>query len=191
VEKMFKTYGDMYEDLRKKAEVVEQNRSEVLGELQERFERWKTVMGKLLEDLSARYSNLLEEVGAKGRIDLKSSKNIEKAGLELYAGFKGNEPVSLDSLAPSGGERTVALIAFLLSLQQFISSPFRAIDEFDVHMDPKNRETVSRLIHAASKTTDTSQYIATPGQLSLPSEEQVHVVVVQNVEGSSMVKELK
>src|SRR5207253_7075933 len=149
VEKMFKTYGDMYEDLRKKAEVVEQNRSEVLGELQGRFDRWKTVMGKLLEDLSARYSNLLEEVGAKGRIDLKSSKNIEKAGLELYAVFKGNEAVSLDSLAPSGGERTVALIAFLLSLQQFISSPFRAIDEFDVHMDPKNRETVSRLIYAA------------------------------------------
>src|SRR6266700_683363 len=192
VEKMFKTYGDMYEDLRKKAEVVEQNRSEVLGELQGRFERWKTVMGKLLEGLSSRYGNLLDEVGGKGRIDLKSSKNIEKAGLELYAGFKRNEPVSLDSLAPSGGERTVALIAFLLSLQQFISSPFRAIDEFDVHMDPKNRETVSRLIHAASKTTDSSQYIAiTPGQLSLPSEDQVHVVVVQNVEGSSMVKELK
>src|SRR6267143_250887 len=192
VEKMFKTYGDMYEDLRKKAEVVEQNRSEVLGELQGRFDRWKTVMGKLLEDLSARYSGLLDEVGGKGGIDLKSSKNIEKAGLELYAGFKGNEPVSLDSLAPSGGERTVALIAFSLSLQQFISSPFRAIDEFDVHMDPKNRETVSRLIYAASKTTDTSQYIAiTPGQLSLPSEDQVHVVVVQNVEGSSIVKELK
>ena len=192
VEKMFKTYGDMYEDLRKKAEVVEQNRSEVLGELQGRFDRWKTVMSKLLEDISARYNNLLDEVGAKGRIDLKSSKNIDKAGLELYAGFKGNEPVSLDSLAPSGGERTVALIAFLLSLQQFISSPFRAIDEFDVHMDPKNRETVSRLIHAASKTADTSQYIAiTPGQLSLPSEDQVHVVVVQNVEGSSIVKELK
>lgn len=192
VEKMFKTYGVMYEDLRKKAEVVEQNRSEVLGELQGRFDRWKTVMGKLLEDLSARYSSLLDEVGGRGGIDLKSSKNIEKAGLELYAGFKGNEPVSLDSLAPSGGERTVALIAFLLSLQQFISSPFRAIDEFDVHMDPKNRETVSRLIHAASKTTDTSQYIAiTPGQLSLPGEDQVHVVVVQNVEGSSIVKELK
>jgi chromosome segregation protein len=192
VEKMFKTYGDMYEDLRKKAEVVEQNRSEVLGELQGRFDRWKTVMGKLLEDLSARYGSLLDEVGGRGRIDLKSSKNIEKAGLELYAGFKGNEPVSLDSLAPSGGERTVALIAFLLSLQQFISSPFRAIDEFDVHMDPKNRETVSRLIHAASKTTDTSQYIAiTPGQLSLPTEDQVHVVVVQNVEGSSIIKELK
>jgi len=190
VEKMFKNYGELYEDLKKKAEVVEQNRSEVLGELRERFDRWKTVMDKLLEELSARYNGLLSEVESKGRIVIKASKDIEKAGLELYAGFKGNEPVSLDGLAPSGGERTVALIAFLLSLQQFISSPFRAIDEFDVHMDPRNRETVSKLIHAAAKATDSSQYIAiTPGQVTLP-EDNVHVIVVQNVEGSSIVKEL-
>jgi structural maintenance of chromosomes protein 5 len=192
VEKMFKSYGDLYEDLKKKAETVEHNRSEVLGELQDRFGRWKDLMGGLLAELTSRYNSLLQEVGGTGRIVLKSSKDIEKAGLELYAGFKGNEPVSLDGLAPSGGERTVALIAFLLSLQQYISSPFRAIDEFDVHMDPKNRETVSRLIHAAAKATDSSQYIAiTPGQLSLPSEENLHVVVVQNVEGSSIVRELK
>jgi len=187
---MYKSYGELYEDLKKKAEVVEQNRSEVLGELRERFDRWKTVMDKLLEELSSRYNALLSEVESKGRIVIKASKDIEKAGLELYAGFKGNEPVSLDGLAPSGGERTVALIAFLLSLQQFISSPFRAIDEFDVHMDPRNRETVSKLIHVAAKATDSSQYIAiTPGQVTLP-EDNVHVIVVQNVEGSSMVREL-
>src|SRR5712692_7283420 len=43
VEKMYKNYGELYEGLKKKAEVVEQNRSEVLGELRERFDRWKTV----------------------------------------------------------------------------------------------------------------------------------------------------
>ncbi len=191
VEKMYKNYGELYEGLKKKAEVVEQNRSEVLGELRERFDRWKTVMDKLLEELSTRYNALLSEVESKGRVVIKASKDIEKAGLELYAGFKGNEPVSLDGLAPSGGERTVALVAFLLSLQQFISSPFRAIDEFDVHMDPRNRETVSKLIHAAAKATDSSQYIAiTPGQVTIPGEENVHVIVVQNIEGSSMVREL-
>lgn len=191
VERMYKTYGDVYEDLKEKAEVVEHNRSEVLGELSQRFDRWKTVMDKLLEELSARYNSLLSEVDSRGKIVIKTSKDIEKAGLELYAGFKGNEPVSLDGLAPSGGERTVALIAFLLSLQQFISSPFRAIDEFDVHMDPLNRETVSKLIHAAAKATDSSQYIAiTPGQVTIPGEDNVHVIVVQNVEGSSQVREL-
>ena len=191
VEKMYKNYEGVYADLKNKVEVVEHNRSEVLGELKERFDRWRTVMDKLLEELSEKYNALLSEVGSRGKIVIRASKDIEKAGLELYAGFKGNEPVSLDGLAPSGGERTVALIAFLLSLQQFISSPFRAIDEFDVHMDPRNRETVSKLIHAASKSTDSSQYIAiTPGQVAIPAEDSVHVIVVQNIEGSSMVKEL-
>ena len=191
VEKMYKNYEGVYADLKKKVEVVEHNRSEVLGELKERFDRWRTVMDKLLEELSETYNALLSEVGSRGKIVIRASKDIEKAGLELYAGFKGNEPVSLDGLAPSGGERTVALIAFLLSLQQFISSPFRAIDEFDVHMDPRNRETVSKLIYAASKSTDSSQYIAiTPGQVTIPAEDNVHVIVVQNIEGSSMVKEL-
>ena len=192
VEKMYKTYGDIYEDLRKKATVVEQNRADVLAELRDRFDRWRGVMGKMLGELSERYNALLSEVGGKGLIMLKASKDIEKAGLELYAGFKGNEPVSLDGLSPSGGERTIALVAFLLSLQHFISSPFRAIDEFDVHMDPRNRETVSRLIYLASKANDTNQYIAiTPGQVTLPGEDNVHVIVVQNVQGSSLVKEMK
>ena len=191
VEKMYKNYEGVYADLKNKVEVVEHNRSEVLGELKERFDRWRTVMDKLLEELSEKYNALLSEVGSRGKIVIRASKDIEKAGLELYAGFKGNEPVSLDGLAPSGGERTVALIAFLLSLQQFISSPFRAIDEFDVHMDPRNRETVSKLINAASKSTDSSQYIAiTPGQVAIPEEDNVHVIVVQNIEGSSIVKEL-
>ena len=191
VEKMYKTYGGIYEDLRKKATVVEQNRADVLGELRDRFDRWRGVIEKMLSELSEKYNALLSEVGGKGLIVLKASKDIERAGLELYAGFKGNEPVSLDGLSPSGGERTIALVAFLLSLQHYISSPFRAIDEFDVHMDPRNRETVSRLIYLASKANDSNQYIAiTPGQVTLLGEENVHVIVVQNVQGSSLVKEM-
>lgn len=192
VEKMYRNYAGLYDDLRKKAEVVEQNRGEVLRDLRERLERWRNIMEKLFEELSVRYDGLLSMVGAKGRIALKPAKEIEKSGLELYAGFKGNEPISLDSLAPSGGERTVAIIAFLLSLQQYVESPFRAIDEFDVHMDPKNRETVTKLIYAAAKSGDPNEYIAiTPGEVALPEEDDVHVVVVQNVEGASTVKELR
>src|SRR5256712_9137636 len=65
VEKMYRTYGNLYEDLKKKAVVVEQNRTEVLGELRERFERWRGLIEKLFEDLSARYNSILAPVGGK------------------------------------------------------------------------------------------------------------------------------
>jgi len=105
-------------------------------------------------------------------------------------GFKGSKPTPLDSLTQSGGERSVALVAFLLALQQYITSPFRAIDEFDVHMDPKNREVISSLIVSSSKKMKGEQYVAiTPGQVS--PDENAHVIVVQNISGSSIVSELK
>ena len=76
----------------------------------------------------------------------------EKCGLEILVGFKGNKPTPLDAFTQSGGERSIAMMAFLLALQQHITSPFRAIDEFDVHMDPKNRELVTNLIMSDRKS---------------------------------------
>jgi len=106
-------------------------------------------------------------------------------------GFKGVPPTRLDSLTQSGGERSIALMAFMLALQQHIASPFRAIDEFDVHMDPKNREVISRLIVSSAREVKDTQYVAiTPGQVSVPDAD-VHVIVVQNVEGASVVSQVK
>ena len=99
--------------------------------------------------------------------------------------------VSLDSLSQSGGERSVALMAFLLALQQHIKSPFRAIDEFDVHLDPRNREMVSDLVISSFRESGGEQYLAiTPGQIGTLKGD-VHVLVVQNVSGSSEVSEVK
>jgi chromosome segregation ATPase len=82
-------------------------------------------------------------------------------------------------------------MAFLLALQHHIASPFRAIDEFDVHLDPKNREVISRLIVASARELGETQYVAiTPGQVTVPDTD-VHVVVVQNVEGSSVISQVK
>src|SRR5256886_5586336 len=67
-------FRSLYVDLRKKAEVVEQNRSDVLGELQGRFDRWKTVMARLLQDLSSRYDSLLDEDRKSTRLNSSHSQ---------------------------------------------------------------------------------------------------------------------
>ncbi len=190
VEKMYEDYSKMFQDLRKKAELVAQNREEVLAELDKRLSRWRQVLESFLEDLNVKYGLILSEVNATGSTRLTNTRDIEKAGLEILVGFKSADPTPLDSFSQSGGERSIAMMAFLLALQQNITSPFRAIDEFDVHMDPKNREIVSRLIVASAKTLGGGQYVAiTPGQISAP-DSGVHVIVVQNVQGSSQVAEL-
>jgi chromosome segregation protein len=191
VEKMYSSYASMYEDLRGKAEQLARNRQEVITEVEKRLGRWRDVVSTFLHSLEARYNEILREVGATGELKLNVGKNVEQAGLDILVGFKGAPPTRLDSLTQSGGERSIALMAFLLALQHHIASPFRAIDEFDVHLDPKNREVISRLIVASARELGETQYVAiTPGQVTVPDTD-VHVVVVQNVEGSSVISQVK
>jgi len=190
VERMYSSYAKVYEDLRLKADQVAQSRQEVLTELDKRLSRWRDVLTGFLEQLTNRYNEILGTVGATGTIRLISSRDVEKCGLEILVGFKGNKPTALDAFTQSGGERSIAMMAFLLALQQHITSPFRAIDEFDVHMDPKNRELVTQLIMTSAHAMTQGQYIAiTPGQVNVTDNS--HVIVVQNVEGTSVVSELK
>jgi len=191
VEKMYTSYTTMYEDLQGKAEQLARNRQEVMAEVEKRLERWKDVISTFLRSLEARYNQILQEVGAAGELKVTVGKDFEQAGLDILVGFKGVPPTRLDSFTQSGGERSIALMAFLLALQQHIASPFRAIDEFDVHMDPKNREVISKLIVSSARELGETQYLAiTPGQVTVPDTD-VHVVVVQNVEGTSLVAEVK
>jgi chromosome segregation protein len=167
------------------------NRQDVIVEVGKRLERWREVVSNFLDSLESHYNQILQEVGATGELRLSVGKNVDQAGLDILVGFKGVPPTRLDSLTQSGGERSIALIAFLLALQQHISSPFRAIDEFDVHMDPKNREVISRLIVTSAREVGDTQYLAiTPGQVAVPDAD-VHVIVVQNVEGASVVAQVK
>ena len=190
VERMYSSYAKVYEELRQKADQVAQSRQQVLDELDKRLSRWRDVLSTFLEQLTSRYNEILETVGATGAVRVISSRDIEKCGLEILVGFKGNKPTALDAFTQSGGERSIAMMAFLLGLQQHITSPFRAIDEFDVHMDPKNRELVTQLITSSAQAITQGQYVAiTPGQVN--ATDNAHVIVVQNVSGTSIVSELK
>ena len=190
VEHMYSSYAKVYEDLKLKADQVAFSRQEVLSELDKRLSRWREVLANFLEQLTGRYTEILRTVSATGSIRLISSRDIEKCGLEIMVGYKGNKPTALDAFTQSGGERSIAMMAFLLAMQQHITSPFRAIDEFDVHMDPKNRESVTQLIMTNAAAMVEGQYVAiTPGQVNVTDKS--HVIVVQNVGGSSVVSELK
>jgi chromosome segregation ATPase len=78
-------------------------------------------------------------------------------------------------------------MSFLLALQQHVRSPFRAVDEYDVHMDLRMREVVARLIVDCVGRFGGVQYVViTPSGFSFG--EGVNVIVVQNVEGKSIVR---
>ncbi|MBS7628102.1 hypothetical protein KEJ36_04780, partial [Candidatus Bathyarchaeota archaeon] len=78
-----------------------------------------------------------------------------------------------------------------LALQRHVKSPFRAVDEFDIHMDPRNREAIfGQLLWSVGESSDAQYLVITPTPLAGVGE-KAHVITVQNVEGRSEVREAK
>jgi chromosome segregation ATPase len=188
VERMYLNYLNVYNELKTKVDVVSENRMDALQAVEERKLRWMSMIRSLLKNVSRIYQDFLKKINATGNIRLLNAPDIETAGLELTVGFKGAEPAILDAYTQSGGERSTATMVFLLALQQYVKSPFRAVDEFDIHMDPKNREIISDMLYEEIEGTRDIQYLTiTPGQIT-NVDEGVHVITVQNIEGRSEIQ---
>jgi chromosome segregation ATPase len=189
IERMYESYSKLYLELKEKARLVAENREKAMEEVNARSEAWRKVIHNLLDQVNVKYRKILSEAYAVGEVKLINEQDIEEAGLEIFVGFKGGAPVPLNAYTQSGGERSTATVTFLLALQQHVHSPFRAVDEYDVHMDPKNKEIIAKLL-VSSVTDSDSQYLAiTPSQLTFTGKD-VHLITVQNVEGASLIKEV-
>jgi len=189
VERMYESYSQLYLELKEKARLVAENREKALEEVKARMQAWRTVIQSLLDRVNLEYQKILANSQAVGEVRLVNEHDIEAAGLEILVGFKGGKPVPLNAYTQSGGERTTATMSFLLALQQHVRSPFRAVDEYDVHMDPKNREIIAQMLISTVKNANVQYVVITPSQVTF-AEDNVNIITVQNVEGKSIIKEV-
>ena len=186
-EAMYESYSRTYNELQGRVEQVRESRRKVMEEIEERTKKWRDVMRGLLEEVNSRYQSLLSMLQATGEVRLTETSDIEEAGLEIRVGFRGAEPSTLDPYAHSGGERSTSIMAFLLSLQQNVLSPFRAVDEFDLHMDPKNKEVVSEFIVKTMEGSEDQYMAITPTQMTLRGED-IHILMVHKTNGVSTIR---
>ena len=173
--------NETFKEIQQRIEEVRENRRRILQEIEERNKKWREVTEKLLDEVNIRYKQLLRKLQATGEVRLINSHDIEEAGLEIYVGFKGAAPQRLDPYTHSGGERSSSVMAFLLALQQNVISPFRAVDEFDLHMDPQNKEAVSDFIVQTMEGTHDQYMAITPSQVTFKGKD-VHIIMVHKSE---------
>lgn len=189
IERQYESYSKLYLELKEKAQLVAENREKTLEEVKTRMAAWRTVMEDLMKRVNIEYQRIMNQTLATGEVLLSNEQEIETAGLDIYVGFKGSKPVALDAYTQSGGERTTATMAFLLALQQHVRSPFRAVDEYDIHMDPKNREMIAKVLVAMIKDAASQYVVITPSQITF-AQQDANVITVQNLEGKSAVREV-
>jgi chromosome segregation ATPase len=190
-EKIYNDYSGNIEELKVKLAQLQENKKAMLSELETRKDVWRKAMQDLVESVDPPYQAVLSAADASGFIKFEEGADIEDAGIDLYVGFRGGAPTTLDPFTQSGGERSVALMAFILSLQARIVSPMRAMDEFDIHMDPKNREAMFKMILSQMKQREASQYLVITPSILTVFDRSAHVITVQSVHGATEVRELK
>ena len=189
IERMYESYSKLHLELKEKARLVAENREKALEEVKARMQAWVTVIRSLLDRVNLQYQKIIAQSQAVGEVRLVNGRDIEAAGLEILVGFKGGKPVPLNAYTQSGGERTTATMSFLLALQQYVRSQFRAVDEYDIHMDPRNREIIAKMIISTVKDVNAQYLVITPSQITFTKDE-VNIITVQNIEGASIIREV-
>jgi chromosome segregation protein len=112
----------------------------------DKTEHFMKAFNEVCENFSAIFGRI--SGGGDGRLELQKPQEPFTGGVDLYLQFPG-KPMRLGSGA-SGGERSVAAIAYLLAIQRFLKAPFYIFDEVDAHLDDVNTSRLATVLHESS-----------------------------------------
>ena len=106
----------------------------------------KTVFSSAFADVAANFEVLFEALfpGGEGRLSLTDPDELLETGIDISAKPSGKNVKRLSLL--SGGERTLAALAFLFAVFRSRPSPFYVMDEVEAALDDVNLHRFLRLV---------------------------------------------
>jgi len=117
---------------------------------------------------------------------LENKEEPLKEGMDIKVKLGTNKFLDIKSL--SGGEKTLAALAFIFAIQEFNPAPFYLLDEVDAALDKKNSEKLSELIR---KYSNNAQYVVISHNDSVISEADTIYGVSMQDSGVSKVVSLR
>jgi chromosome segregation protein len=145
-----------YKQLSLRINELEEEKASILRFVEEiereKLRHFMEAFNELCENFSIIFSKLTD--GGEGRLELQKPEDPFSGGIDLYIQFPGRS-MRL-ARGASGGERSVAAIAYLLAIQRFLKAPFYLLDEIDAHLDEAN---VIRLAEVLRESAEESQFI--------------------------------
>ncbi len=165
---------------------LEAEREEIL-----RFIEWvESEKKRIFMETFSRVAESFEEyfsrlTGGRGWLRVENPESPFEGGIEMILAFPGKQPRSARSA--SGGEKSVAAVAFLLALQGLTPADFYVFDEVDAHMDLQYSRRLADLFKEMAKRTQ----IIVISLKDVMVEKADQVVGVYNVGGSSKIVKTK
>ncbi len=183
-------YEQIEEEYKKVTEKVSKLKSEkddVLNMMAEIEGKKKDIFMRTYNVFAKNFKFIFDQLTTKGEahIVLENPENPFEGGIEIQVRVAGNKFLDMRSL--SGGEKTLAALAFIFAIQEYQPSPFYLLDEVDAALDKTNSQLLSKLIN---KYSEKAQYIVISHNDNIITEaENIYGVAMK--EGVSKVVSLK
>ncbi len=135
--------------------------------------------------VNTNFKNIYAQLSENGEAELKleDPEKIFESGLTIKARPRGKKVLLLSAL--SGGEKSIASIAFIFAIQHYDPSPFYVLDEVDMFLDGVNAETVSRMVKR--KAQDSQFIMVTLRKIALKEANHVYGVTMRDSGVSEMI----
>jgi len=110
-------------ELREKLDQAEQDQGEANVNINKLQALWLPKLEEFTEHINKSFQQYMSDIKCAGEVKLDQKEDYAQWGIEIYVKFRDDEPVCrLDSHVQSGGERSVATMLYLLSLQTTLPS---------------------------------------------------------------------
>ncbi|MBM3200222.1 chromosome segregation protein SMC, partial [Candidatus Woesearchaeota archaeon] len=145
-----------HQEVLEKKEKLKIEKEDVLNMMHEIDGKKQYSFMKTFKVLQQNFQQCYSQLTAKGEafLEIENKENVFEGGVDIKVRLIGNRYLDIKSL--SGGEKTLAALAFIFAIQEFNPASFYLLDEVDAALDKRNSELLSNLI---KKYSDKAQYI--------------------------------
>ena len=142
----YEAASSRYNFLQTQVEDLNRSKSDLLALIKEVDEQVRSAFTDAFADTAQKFERTFSVLfpGGTGRLELTDPDDPLTTGVEIYARPSGKRVTRLSLL--SGGERSLAALAYLIAIFEARPSPFYVLDEIEAALDDINLTRVLRLL---------------------------------------------
>lgn len=130
---------------------------------------WLKLRSRLSRKVAVNFAENLECQNYSGGLNF----DHQNGKLELEFHRRNDGSSSNDARTLSGGERSFSTLCFVVGISEVVMTPFVAMDEFDIFMDPVNRKLSTDLLLDLATNRKNRQFIfITPHDVSMVQQSE-------------------
>ncbi len=135
-----------YQELSMRINELESEKQAIVAFMNEIEQKKRRVFMDAYNKINESFSKYFSKItgGGEAALKLENPEEPFAGGMDMIVQFPAKPPILVSGA--SGGERSVAAVAFIFALQDFMPAAFYLFDEIDAHLDAFHVETLGDLL---------------------------------------------